>query len=261
MALAADPSRTEARARALTNATGIALRSGDTATAKSWAQEAQVIYRELGDQWGIADSRYLFGTVLATEGQWAPAQQIFEESRRAFRELGDDHFTLVATRALAWMCEELGDVERYRALTEENLELARATGNERMQARALNSLAQFVREEGRVDDALSMQREALRIDFAFGEFYGIALDLSSIAMSFAVTGRGQASVELVSSVEALHAEKGAAIPSYLAGDNDKAVTMVRAELDEAAFAEAWERGRMLTLDEAVALALEELADA
>ncbi len=257
MALAADLSRTEARARALTNATGIALRGGDTAPAKAWLEEAQLIYRELGDSWGIADSRYLLGNVLATEGQWARAQEIFEESRRAFRELGDDHFTLIATRALAWMCEELGDIERYRALTEENLELARATGNERMEARALNSLADFVREEGRVGDALSMQREALRIDVAFDEFYGIALDLAGIAMTFAVTGRRQASVALVSSVEALHVEMGAAIPSYLAGDNDKAVAVARAELDEAAFAKAWEEGRKLTLDEAVALALGE----
>jgi len=260
-ALAADLSRTAPRARALTNAATIALRGGDTAAAKSWAGEAQLISRELDDAWGIAYARYLLGNALATEGQWARAQETFEESRRAFRELGDDHNTLIATRALAWMHEELGDVERYRALTEENLELARATGNQRMEARALKALAQFVLEEGRIGDALSMQREALRIDVAFGEFYGIALDLSGVAMTFAATGRGQESVELVSSVQTLHVEKGAAIPSYLAGDNDKAITMARAELDEAAFAEAWERGRMLTLDEAVALALATELDA
>jgi hypothetical protein len=255
-ALAADPMRTPPRARALTSAHGLAALAGENAAARAWSEEAELTYRELDDAWGVAYARYLIGTAVATDGQWDQAREIFEESRGTFRELGDDHFTLIATRALAWMYEELGDVERYRALTQENLVLARATGNERMQARALSSLSGYVLDEGRVDDALAMQREALRIDARFGELYGIAHDVASIARSLAMTGRGRRTVELVSSIEALHAEAGAAIPSYLAEDNEKALTLARDELDEAAFAQAWERGKQLTLDEAVALALE-----
>jgi len=41
--------------------------------------------------------------------------------------------------------------------------------------------------------------------------------------------------------------------------NDETLTAIRAQLDEAAIAEAWEQGRTLTLDEAVALALESLS--
>ena len=37
---------------------------------------------------------------------------------------------------------------------------------------------------------------------------------------------------------------------------DQALSAIRAQLDEAAFADAWEQGRTLTADEAVALALE-----
>jgi hypothetical protein len=38
--------------------------------------------------------------------------------------------------------------------------------------------------------------------------------------------------------------------------NDATLTAIRTQLDETAFAEAWEEGGALTLDEAVALALE-----
>lgn len=40
--------------------------------------------------------------------------------------------------------------------------------------------------------------------------------------------------------------------------NEETIRTIRAQLDEAAFAEAWEEGRKLTADEAVALALESL---
>ncbi len=38
--------------------------------------------------------------------------------------------------------------------------------------------------------------------------------------------------------------------------NERTLTAIRAQLDEAAFAEAWEQGRALAVDEAVTLALD-----
>ena len=38
--------------------------------------------------------------------------------------------------------------------------------------------------------------------------------------------------------------------------NDETRTTIRAQLDETAFDEAWEQGKALTLDDALALALE-----
>jgi hypothetical protein len=51
---------------------------------------------------------------------------------------------------------------------------------------------------------------------------------------------------------------GATPIGWLRRGNDEALTLIRAELDEAAFAEAHEQGASLTADDAVALALDEL---
>jgi len=40
--------------------------------------------------------------------------------------------------------------------------------------------------------------------------------------------------------------------------NEQTLSTIHARLDESAFAESWEQGRALTIDEAVALALESL---
>ena len=49
-----------------------------------------------------------------------------------------------------------------------------------------------------------------------------------------------------------------ASPPSLTKINEKTLEPIHAQLDEAAFADAWEQGRALTADEAVALALDSL---
>jgi len=47
----------------------------------------------------------------------------------------------------------------------------------------------------------------------------------------------------------------ASVPFYQAKRDDETLELIRAQLDETAFNRAWEEGRALTVDEAVALAL------
>ena len=51
-------------------------------------------------------------------------------------------------------------------------------------------------------------------------------------------------------------EEIGARPPWLTRITDQALSAIRTQLDEAAFADAWEQGRTLTADEAVALALD-----
>lgn len=60
------------------------------------------------------------------------------------------------------------------------------------------------------------------------------------------------------STEALRDEIGSTFPAGAATRNEQALTTIRTQLDEAAFAEAWEQGQALTVDEAVALAFDSL---
>jgi hypothetical protein len=48
------------------------------------------------------------------------------------------------------------------------------------------------------------------------------------------------------------------VPWWAGERNAKTLAIIRTQLDEAAFSEAWEQGRALTLDEAVALALDSI---
>ncbi len=245
-----------ARAKALNGLAVMALNLGDAMTAEKLADEALVLHRRFGDVWGAAYSAFMVGNAIAEQGEAARAQPLLAESVRVFRELGDEHYALIASTNLAWATGDAGDPERERALHEDNLRRARELGDERVQAQSLAQLAMFARDDGRLEEAGSMLRAALQIDHDHGDVLALATNLGRLASVLVLAGSGETAVQLLSSSEALTAGLGASVPSWAAARNEETLTTIRSQLDEAAVDEAWEQGRALSVDEAIALALD-----
>jgi predicted ATPase len=255
LALRADERPTEARANALNAATVMAIQGGDNAAAGPRAEEALRIHRLLDDAWGTANSTFLLGVVSADRGDWVSAQRLFEESAGLFHELEDDHYTLLVTRNLAWTYYEQGDRAGARALHERNLERARTVGNERIQGMTFSALASYALDDGRVHDAIPMLRQSIRIHHELRDLVELAVDLIRAARAYVGEGRPESAARLLASVEALHEELGTRPQSWVAYEHEEALAGVRS-LDQAVLARAWENGRGLSVDEAVALALD-----
>ncbi len=253
--LRADERPTAARARALNGAAVVAVNGGDQAAARRRAEEALALNRTLGDAWGAAYSVFMLGYIATEESDWAKAQPLFEESLRAFIELDDEHYILLATDGLAWIHLELGDRDRSRALHEDVLQRARAQSDEVIVAVQLFQLATLAFEDGRVQSALGMLKEALSINRDHDIPGGVVEDLSIFASFLAAEGRAEMAARLLSSAGVLRDEIGG-VSSWVTDMNDKTLTTIRVQLDEAAFAEAWDQGMALTVDQAVALALD-----
>jgi predicted ATPase len=259
-ALQAAASATRARAKALTGAAVLSGEvHGDDATARLRLQEALAIFSQRGDAW---DAAYASFVLESSFGEAAvdlkTAQQHFDESGRLFRELGDDHYTLLARSNLAWKCYYLDDLEQAKAIHEDTLDRARATSNRRVEAISLAALAVYAVDQGLPDDAIPMLTESIRIRRDFGDLIGLAADLRRSSYALAAAGKPTAAARLLSSSEALREELGTSLQSDSATMDERTLTIVRAQLNEAAFAEAWQQGRGLTVDEA--LALLELSD-
>lgn len=253
-ALSADDSRTAARARALHGAGVMAIQAEDPATARLRAEEALTLNLELDDAWGAAYARLVLGHATGLQGDSAEALQLYEESVRAFRELGDDHTALLATRNLAWTSATLGDHDRARALHEDNLRQARATGNARIHASSLGDLAEIAIEEGRFVEAIRMLNESLQVHGEVGDLLDTAVDLCRYAAALASRGRPATAARILASFEA-SGERTGSRRGWVAGLNEKTLATIREQLDETDLAEAWEQGKRLTLDDAVAHAL------
>jgi predicted ATPase/class 3 adenylate cyclase len=257
-AIRSDGRRTVARARALNGATAMALERGDTVVARPWAEEALELYRALGDAWGIANAVLLLGSVHAAERDFSLAQQLFEDALRRFSELGDEHYILLATRLVAWMCYDQGDRDRARTLHEDVVRRARVSGNERMQATSLGALAEYAINDGRVSEALPMLNESTRIYRDFGDRHSVAINVCRFARAAAEAGKGEAAARILSAAEVLREEISVSWSYWVVEMNDATLATIRAQLDEAARAEAWDQGQALTPEEAVELALDSL---
>jgi ATP/maltotriose-dependent transcriptional regulator MalT len=256
IALRADERPTAARANALSGAAVIAIEGGgDVTEARHRMEEALALHRGVGDAFGTAWSEFLLAQATLEEGDLARARQLFDESGRRFRELGDQNYALMAAFNLAVVSEELGERANARALHEDTLRQARALSSERIMADTLGSLAMMAVEEGRGRDAISLLRESLLISRRLDDLPGIAVDLRRIAHALAIEGEVETATWLLSGSEALREELGYR-PSWVTAGVEMAFAAIHTRLDDDAFARAWEGGRALTVDEAMALALD-----
>ena len=259
-ALRVDERPTAARAKALNGAAELAAVTGDPATMAPWAEEALALHRRLGDPRGAAESLQQLGYAVGEEGDWARAQQLLEESIRLFRDLGDEHYVLWTTRTLAWICAESGDLDRARAVYEDGLQRARALGNDAVAAALLGSLGWLAASQGRVRDALSLYEQSLLIKRDLGNPFEIALGLCGVARAITAVGQAGTAAQLISCFESLREEIGGG-EAWVARMNEETVATIRLQIDAGALATEWEQGRKLSIDQAIALALDALGEA
>jgi predicted ATPase len=255
-ALSEDGRPTPARARALLGAADLGgLGRGDDDAVRFWAEQALALHRELGDDWGAAESLFFLAHAAADQREFASARELADESRRLFERAGDERYTTAAMWMLGWSHDGLGDAERSRGLYEDVRRRARAAGDSTMQSLVLYSLSEIAVRQSRVADAVPILEEAYRLDRETGNRWRLAATTCRLAWVLARLGRASAATRLLSGGKALFEEMGGTA-SFRDAEDEETLVLVRAKLGEAAFVRAWEEGRKLTADEAVELALE-----
>jgi DNA-binding SARP family transcriptional activator len=112
---------------------------------------------------------------------------------------------------------------------------------------------------GQGDDARAalIIRESLALCRDLGEKWFTSMCLEDLAGIACRQGDCERAVRLLGAAEALREAIGAALRPLYRDGYERTVAMARAGLDAPAFAAAWAAGRAMTLDQAVAYALEE----
>jgi tetratricopeptide (TPR) repeat protein len=253
-ALAAHDGWTPARARALSGAAFLAGLTGDLDEAIARAEEAIALHREHGDTWRLGDAVHALGYARAEGGDFLAAREHFAEAVRLLREAGDEHYAMWSTRSLGWTYHDAGDLDQAREIHEANLRRARELDNPGIEATTLAVLGTIAVDEGRPEDAFPLLEAAYRIHRGLVESLEVATDLSRFAAALASMGEGEKAVELSSLSDALREELGARVP-WVERLAEQARAEAQAQLDQRGFERAWERGKRLTPDDAVAIAL------
>ena len=172
---ASEGMKTPLRAQALNDAAMLVNIQGDTTRAGALAEESLILYRELGDQEGIALALYQLGHVAWLKGDFARVASLLEETLEISKVLGDTISVAYAHFSLAELANIRGQYSRGAALFEEALALFRQEGNKRGVAFALLQLADllFV-SQGDSTRIHSLLEEGLALCREIGDKDGLA---------------------------------------------------------------------------------------
>jgi predicted ATPase/class 3 adenylate cyclase len=255
-ALAADAQPTAARAKVLRAAGAMAVTNGDFETARHRIEEALALNAAIGDPEGLAYSRFLLGFAAVEEGDFARARDPLEQSLREFRELGNDHLQGIVAINLAWAYDELGEFELAHELNENNLRRAKASGDDRLRFFSLSNLASDAERAGRTAEALSLFQEAIRVTQRSDDPFHTSYALMRVAGLIAAT-EAEPAANLLGYTLGVVEEIGLELPPYAMRRRDQILTTLRERLDEETLTRALERGRAMSLEAAVELALKD----
>jgi tetratricopeptide (TPR) repeat protein len=170
------------RARALVGASWVAGFQGDIGAAKTLVEEGLTLYRQLGDEEGIASALTNLGmTAVLGKREDIPLRTVMEELGELKPHL-ENKTTLAYLLILEGMIAlSQGDLEHSAALHEESLQLFRETQDARGILNCLLHLGGIALAEGDYEGALSLLRETLRLGWESDNTVSIQVSLQGLA--------------------------------------------------------------------------------
>ena len=197
------------------------------------AEESLALFRELHHKEGSARALHLLSQVLLYQGEYARARSLLEEALTLFREVEDKHGIATSLLRLAQVYAVSRDnLTTPGLLLEESLGLVRELNDKGLLVSCLEELAHLAAMQGLGETGGMIPQAAP------------SLRVSSEALLWAV--------QLWGAAESLREAVGVPLPSSELADHEHIATAVRTQLGEQAFAQAWQKGRGMTPEQALA---------
>jgi predicted ATPase/DNA-binding SARP family transcriptional activator len=199
----------ELRAVALVHGFLFPFRQGDIALAAELLEESLGLYRELGDEEGIARAIAELGGVAIAEGNLDRAAELYEEAVPLFRSQGRTARLAASLGNLGTIAHMRRDFEAAVAYYREAIDLAREAGDTDGSAVNLHNLGRSELALGHAEQGLEALCESLAIARRIGYREVIAYCLGGFAELARVEEDAERAATLAGASDALFAELGA----------------------------------------------------
>jgi non-specific serine/threonine protein kinase len=234
-------------------AAGNMAMSGDFSQAESLFLRALDVSRQQGD---ALNSAWALIHLASVSSKRARAMAIGEEALALFRALDHQPGVAHALNIVGEIARQAGDDDYARRAYEECLEVCLRTGESRRIALMYFNLAFLAQHEGDHLRSLNAARHALQIARDMNNRGEMAWGLPLIAGSLAALGQAERAAQLLGMSRAFQERLGSYIMPADQQEFDRIRAEVRTQLGQSAFEAAIADGRKMTLDQAIALALE-----
>jgi predicted ATPase len=196
------------------------LLGGNFSPPPAWLEEAKILYRELGDQFNEADTLETAGILAYRRGDYQQAYPYFEQAIALYENVGSPLWSAWPRVRMAYAFAAEGNHQQAR----KNFEIC---------------LQQFGQNDG--SDYLT----------------GVIFTIEGLASMHVKTGRLERAARLFAWTDAAREKLNNRRPPVEQTDVDKDITVCLAQMGEAAFSDAYDEGKKMSIEEAVAYALGE----
>ncbi len=243
------------RAWAMAAAGSLAYWQANSATARIRYQAQIDLAEAAGDEACIADAYFNFGHVALVEGDPIEVRIAFIDSAvERYRHLGDERGAARAAWGRAIIAMSSGQVAQATEYLRSDLATFERLDDRQYHAMTAASLAWAAFADGDMGTAARRAIESLVESQSMRDLGTTTISLHVGVLLGALTGRLEEAAEVHGAFDALCERYGVRPPMALSefvGRRDP-FELTRQGLDPGRWAEAYERGRRLTLDEAVA---------
>ncbi|BDI30813.1 hypothetical protein CCAX7_28640 [Capsulimonas corticalis] len=238
----------------------VARHQGDHAPAHAFYTEAQTLYEEylriLGAEDRTAKTSILnyLGILAYNQHDYASARRWGEQCLDLHRAQDDRLGCATELNNLGNLDRELGDQALAFARYEESFRLFRALDDQRMLL-PLKNLARTMCSQGDLAAARAYYEEIMILCQEWGDKATFANGLEGIAAVLLAQDEAAKAVRLWGASQSLRDSIGVPIPPDEQKERDRQIEQSRQALGDAAFDAAWDKGRDLTSEQAIAYAL------
>jgi predicted ATPase/class 3 adenylate cyclase len=241
------------RAKSLYAAGSLAHLQGDDSAASAWLEAITALSG--ADLQVVGGACGLLGDIAVSSGDYERATEYYEQSLSLYRVAADQVGIAAALANLAEVARYRGNRDDEAAFYQEALALGRHSHDPMWQV----IMGTQARRQGDHNHALALAREALAHYQSMGAHLYIATTLEHLATTGAASGRSEWVARLLGAVATLREAIGTPRRADEELDTDVAIAAARAALGEERWGAAYAAGRALSLEEAVAEALDEAA--
>ncbi|WP_145926685.1 ATP-binding protein [Amycolatopsis orientalis] len=259
-ALETVPDGGEDRLKALWVNGYVSTLQGDVPRAMTLLGECRTESGRAGDEAALAYAIHRLGCNALVGDDVGYAKDLFEDARIRYRRLGEmNGNVMLAGIEMAIAAIFLGELEEAAALCEEARAVGAAHGEEWAYAYAIYVLALVALNRGELDLATGYARNCLRIKRTFNDLLGMVLSIEVLAWIESSLRHWERAATLLGCARRIWRSVGYPMfgSKYFGAPHGDCEARTREALGDRRYAELSRHGSELSLEEAVAFALDE----
>jgi predicted ATPase/DNA-binding CsgD family transcriptional regulator/Tfp pilus assembly protein PilF len=235
----------------------VALEREEHGQAQQLFEKGLAMSREISDTWWLASSLLNLAQVSHSRGDYERATELYEENIALLRELGARQGLAACLNNLAMLVYYQGDLGQAAQLTEEGVAVYRELGAIGGATQGICNLGWITLLQDDLGRAADLYGESLSLSWDTGLNPLVQRALEGFACLAGAKEDLERAARLWGAAQALHETKGIPRDIDFLAESDVRISAVRLGMGEEAWEEVYQKGRAMTLDEAVSYALSE----